>query len=48
MTGALLLALGAVSLLVHYLAPLSGSPAWLEGAGFVAVLALGGVLLRTT
>jgi protein-S-isoprenylcysteine O-methyltransferase Ste14 len=47
LTAALLLALGAVALLVHHLAPLSPFPAWIEGAGFVAVLALGGALLRT-
>ena len=46
LTAALLLALGAVALLVHYVAPLSSSPAWIEGAGFLAMLALGGNLFR--
>ncbi|MCP4202723.1 MAG: hypothetical protein GY769_12410 [bacterium] len=43
---ALLSALAAVVLLVHYLAPSPDATRWIEGSGAVVVLILGGLLLR--
>ncbi|MDH3744375.1 MAG: AarF/UbiB family protein [Acidobacteriota bacterium] len=43
---ALLMALGAVAWLVHHFAPAVWAPGWIERAGAVAALILGGFLLR--
>lgn len=43
---ALLMALAAVAVLVHYLRGIVGSESWIEAAGAVAMLALGAFLLR--